>query len=154
MIQTLAHRIVLYFLINVWNIVQVFSVDEIVNNYNNRSYPCQGNQCKLPACCKWLYKRTGEVWYSCRDCQESEFNMGGWPMYEKTSIDVANDEAHMTCINRYCSAKNDYDESNPNRIPDRVTSTSTLTSNLNDTHHQALNFRLLCNHWPRQYRNI
>ena len=93
-------------LVNVWNIVQVFNVDEIVNNYRNRTHPCQGNQCKLPACSKWLYKQTGEVWYSCRDCQEREFHLDGWPMFEKTSIDVANDEAHMACINHYCSANN------------------------------------------------
>ena len=71
-------------LVNVLNIVKVFSVDEIKSNYFNR----QGNGHKLPACCKWLNKRTGEVWYSCRDCQEPEFNLDGWPMFEKVSIDV------------------------------------------------------------------
>ena len=92
-------------LVNIWNIVQVFSVDEIKSNYFNRTHPCQGNGCKLPACCKWLYKRTGDVWYSCRDCQEPEFNLDGWPMFEKVSIDVSRDEAHMFVINNYCSAK-------------------------------------------------
>ena len=92
-------------LVNVWNIFQVFSVDKIKSNYFNRTHPCQGNGCKLPACCKWLYKRTGEVWYSCRDCQESKFNLDGWPMFEKVSIDVSRDEAHMFVINNYCSAK-------------------------------------------------
>jgi len=103
--RSLSHTINDDRLVNVWNIVQVFSVDMIKSNYFNRTHPCQGNGCKLPACCKWLYKRTGEVWYSCRDCQESEFNLDGWPMFEKVSIDVSRDEAHMFVINNYCSAK-------------------------------------------------
>ena len=87
---------------DIWNIDHIFSAKDIINIKNN-THVCQGKLCKLRVCSKWVCKRTGDVWYSCRDCQESEFNLDGWPIFEKLAAHVAKDKHHMSIIDKFCS---------------------------------------------------
>ena len=63
---------------------------------------CSTEDCLLPACCLYVSSTRAEKWYSCIDCQESDF--GGWPPIEELPV-TSLDKDHIQALVDKCSKK-------------------------------------------------
>lgn len=81
-----------------WELKEILSSESITT----KSIKCHTEECKLLACCIYVSSTSREKWYSCIDCQVTDF--GGWPPLEELPVKSLG-KNHMQLLVDKCSKK-------------------------------------------------